>query len=68
MGLAILVVVVLLLIALALVLYLVNIYNSLVRLKNDIDKAWANIDVLLKQRHGELPKLIDTCRGYMQYE
>ena len=48
--------------------YFVTIYNSLVRLKNDIDKAWANIDVLLKQRHDELPKLIETCKGYMQYE
>jgi LemA protein len=48
--------------------YLTTIYNSLVRLKNDIDKAWANIDVLLKQRHDELPKLIETCKGYMQYE
>jgi LemA protein len=33
-----------------------------------MDKAWANIDVLLKQRHDELPKLIETCKGYMQYE
>jgi LemA protein len=48
--------------------YLITVYNSLVRLKNDVDKAWANIDVLLKQRHDELPKLIDTCKGYMQYE
>jgi LemA protein len=39
-----------------------------VRLRNDLDKAWANIDVLLKQRHDELPKLIETCKGYMQYE
>ncbi len=38
------------------------------RLRNDMDKAWANIDVLLKQRHDELPKLIETCKGYMQYE
>ena len=30
--------------------------------------SWANIDVLLKQRHDELPKLIDTCKRYMQYE
>lgn len=52
----------------ALIVYTVSIYNSLVRLKNDIDKAWANIDVLLKERHDELPKLIDTCKGYMQYE
>lgn len=48
--------------------YFVIIFNSLVRLRNNIDKAWANIDVLLKQRHDELPKLIDACKGYMQYE
>jgi LemA protein len=47
-------------------LFFVARYNSLVQLKNDIDKAWANIDVLLKQRHDELPKLIETCKGYMQ--
>lgn len=43
-------------------------YNGLVVIKNNVDKAWANIDVLLKQRHDELPKLIDTCKQYMQYE
>lgn len=59
--------VILLLIA-ACVIYAVMIYNSLVDLKNNVDKAWANIDVLLKERHDELPKLIDTCKGYMQYE
>lgn len=50
------------------ILYLVTIYNGLVAMRNDIDKSWANIDVLLKQRHDELPKLVDVCRGYMQYE
>jgi len=49
-------------------IYLITVYNSLVRLQNDVDKAWSNIDVLLKQRHDELPKLIETCKGYMQYE
>jgi LemA protein len=68
MGLGILVLLVLVLAVVAVVVYSVSIYNSLVRLKNDIDKAWANIDVLLKERHDELPKLIDTCKGYMQYE
>jgi len=68
MGVGILVLLVFLLAAVAIVVYTVSIYNSLVRLKNDIDKAWANIDVLLKERHDELPKLIDTCKGYMQYE
>jgi LemA protein len=33
-----------------------------------VSKAWANIDVLLKQRHDELPKLVDTCKQYMQHE
>ena len=68
MGPAIMVLVVVVLIGLGIVLYFTTLYNSLVRLKNDIDKAWANIDVLLKQRHDELPKLIETCKGYMQYE
>ena len=68
MGLAILVGLVVILFAVGIFVYLITIYNSLVRLKNDIDKAWANIDVLLKQRHDELPKLVETCKGYMQYE
>jgi LemA protein len=48
--------------------YGLNIYNSLVALKNNIGRSWANIDVLLKQRHDELPKLVKTCEGYMQHE
>jgi len=68
MGVAILVGLVVILVVVGVIGYLLTIYNSLVRLKNDIDKAWANIDVLLKQRHDELPKLIETCKGYMQYE
>ena len=68
MGVAILIGLVVILCGVGLVVYLITIYNSLVRLHNDIEKAWANIDVLLKQRHDELPKLIDTCKGYMQYE
>jgi LemA protein len=48
--------------------YAVTIYNSLVRLKHQVARAWADIDVLLKQRHDELPKLVDTCRQYMAYE
>lgn len=50
------------------VLYVIGIYNGLVSLKNNIDKAWSNIDVLLKQRFDELPKLIKVCEGYMQHE
>ncbi len=68
MGLTIIVALVVILLVVGVFAYFITIYNSLVRLKNDIDKAWANIDVLLKQRHDELPKLIETCKGYMQYE
>lgn len=49
-------------------IYFIVIFNNLVSLKNNVKKAWANIDVLLKQRHDELPKLIQTCLQYMQYE
>jgi LemA protein len=65
---AIVVLVVLAIVVIGLVMYFVGIYNSLVTLKNDVDRSFANIDVVLKQRHDELPKLIDTCKGYMQYE
>lgn len=49
-------------------IYAVIIYNDLVRLRNDNDRAWANIDVLLKQRHDEIPNLVETVKGYMQHE
>jgi len=52
----------------ALLLYGVLIYNNLVVLKHGVSKAWSNIDVLLKQRHDELPKLVETCRQYMKFE
>jgi LemA protein len=46
----------------------VVIYNNLVALKHGVAKAWSNIDVLLKQRHDELPKLVEACRQYMRFE
>jgi len=49
-------------------IYGVMLYNELVRLRNDNDRAWANIDVLLKQRHDEIPNLVETVKGYMQHE
>jgi LemA protein len=48
--------------------YIVMIYNGFVQMRNDADKSWSNIDVLLKQRFDELPKLIKVCEGYMQHE
>jgi LemA protein len=50
------------------VAYVIATYNALVRLSNNIDKAWANIDVILKQRHDELPKLVEVCNSYMTHE
>jgi len=49
-------------------IYAVILYNGLVRLRNENDRAWANIDVLLKQRQDEIPNLVETVKGYMQHE
>lgn len=49
-------------------IYGITLYNQLVNLKHGVSQAWANIDVLLRQRHEELPKLVEACRQYMQYE
>ena len=48
--------------------YGVSIYNGLVQIKHQVERAWSNIDVLLKQRHDELPKLLDAVKGYMTHE
>jgi len=48
--------------------YGITVYNGLVQIKHNVTKAWANIDVLLKQRHDELPKLVETCKQYMKFE
>ena len=53
---------------LVIVVYATMLYNNLVQLKHNVAKAWANIDVLLKQRHDELPKLVETCKQYMKFE
>jgi LemA protein len=60
---------ILLLAAMAIMLiYAVMIYNSLVQVKHNVSKAWANLEVLLKQRHDELPKLVEVCKQYRQFE
>jgi LemA protein len=62
------VLIIFLLIVVLLIGYTVTIYNGLVRTRNEVKLSWSNIDVLLVQRHDELPKLIDVCKQYMQYE
>jgi LemA protein len=54
--------------AFILTVYAVALYNRLVLVRNNVRQAWANIDVLMKQRHDELPKLIEVCSQYMRYE
>ena len=56
------------LLVIVLIVYIIQIYNRLISLKHNVSKAWSNIDVLLKQRHDELPKLVEVCQQYMQYE
>ncbi|MEO5656766.1 MAG: LemA family protein [Nitrospiria bacterium] len=64
-----LIVLVLIVFALAgIAFWIVTLYNELVRMRNAVDQAWANIDVILKQRHDELPKLVDVCNAYMTHE
>ena len=43
-------------------------YNRLIRMKNECDRAWANIDVLLQQRYDMLPNLVNTVKGYAEHE
>jgi LemA protein len=64
----VIVLVVILALTVVLIAYLAGIYNGLVGLRENVKVAWANIDVLLKQRHDELPKLVETCKRYMQFE
>lgn len=49
-------------------IYGISLYNHLVNVKHAVARAWANMDVLLKQRHDELPKLVEVCKQYKQFE
>jgi LemA protein len=51
-----------------LLLIIIGLYNSLVRKKNDVENAFASIDVMLKKRYDLIPNLIETVKGYMQHE
>jgi LemA protein len=52
----------------AAVAFFISIYNSLVRLRNRVKNAWAQIDVQLKRRHDLIPNLVETAKGFMQHE
>ena len=61
-------VVILIIIVVIVALFLVSMYNSLVKLRNQVKNAWAQIDVQLKRRHDLIPNLIETVKGYMHHE
>ncbi|GAB4296200.1 MAG: LemA family protein [Ignavibacteriaceae bacterium] len=50
------------------VIFFVSIYNSLVKLRNQVKNAWSQIEVQLKRRHDLIPNLIETVKGYMKHE
>jgi LemA protein len=51
-----------------LVIWVIAKYNSLITLRNQVNNGWKQIDVQLKRRHDLIPNLIETVKGYMQYE
>ena len=51
-----------------LALFVIGMYNSLVRLRHQVDNAWSQIDVQLKRRHDLIPNLVETAKGYMKHE
>lgn len=51
-----------------LALIVIGMYNGLIRLKNRVDEAWADIDVQLKRRHDLIPNLVETVKGYAAHE
>ena len=55
-------------VAALLVIFVIAVYNALIRLRNQVDNAWSQIDVQLKRRHDLIPNLVETAKGYMKHE
>ncbi|MDF1654032.1 MAG: LemA family protein [Coxiellaceae bacterium] len=51
-----------------LILWVIGIYNSLIKLKNQVQEGWSGIDVQLKRRHDLIPNLVSTVKGYKEHE
>ncbi len=56
------------LVIIGLILYVVGVYNSVVSLDRSVAQVFGNLESVMKQRHDEIPKLVDTCRAYMTHE
>jgi LemA protein len=68
MGIAAIVLIIIIAGLVFLILGIIGIYNALVRLRNQVDNAWSQIDVQLKRRHDLIPNLVETAKGYMHHE
>lgn len=62
------VIIVFLILAVVVILWVIGIFNALVRLRNQVKNAWSQIDVQLKRRHDLIPNLVETAKGYMRHE
>jgi len=49
-------------------LWLIGVYNGLIRLKNRTNEAWSDIDVQLKRRYNLIPNLVESVKGYAKHE
>jgi LemA protein len=68
LGTGALVLVIVLAVIAVIALFVVGVYNALVRLRNQVDNSWSQIDVQLKRRHDLIPNLVETAKGYMKHE
>ncbi len=68
MSTLIIIILLLLIVPVLLIFFVIGIYNALIRLRNQVDNAWSQIDVQLKRRHDLIPNLVETAKGYMKHE
>ena len=53
---------------LAVVIFFAGVFNDLVRMRNKVRREFANVEVVLEQRHNEIPRLVEICRAYLRHE